>query len=240
VVAAGGDGTVSEVVDGIARVPGALDHVRLGVIPLGTINVFARELRLPRSPAAAWPVIPQGRETRVDLPRVTLTLDGQPRVRHFIQLAGAGLDSRAIAGLNWAWKKRVGPLAYVTAGLKAMTGPQPVVTATAGGTRASGGLVLLGNGRRYGGEAGMFPNASLQDGLLDARVFQRVTALTLVRFAWASLAGRPVGGPGVSLRGERMELTCPEPLPVEVDGDNVGFAPAVFTVQREALRVLVP
>jgi YegS/Rv2252/BmrU family lipid kinase len=241
VVAAGGDGTVSEVVDGLARVPEALEHVRLGVIPLGTINVLAHELGLPRSPTAAWQTVQGGRELRIDLPRVDLTVNGQPATRHFVQLAGAGLDSRAIARVNWAWKKRVGPLAYVVAGFKALVGPQPLATAQAGGTRLAGTLILLGNGRHYGGKTRMFPDASLTDGKLDVRVFWRVTPLTLLRCGWAMLSGKPVGHRVAgSMRGEQIRVTCPEPLPVEVDGDNVGFTPAVFTLRREALRVLVP
>lgn len=241
VVAAGGDGTVSEVVDGIAGVSGAVERVRLGVIPLGTINVFARELRIPRTPAAAWQTIRAGRELRIDLPAVSVSLDGGQRTRHFVQLAGAGLDSRAIAGVDWKWKTRVGPLAYVAAGLRAWSGPQPPVTVTAGTRRESGQLVLIGNGRLYGGDVGVFPGASLRDGVLDIRVFRRVTWMTLARFAAAFLQGTGLQDPGgVVLQTDRFALSCREPLPVEVDGDNVGFAPAVFSVRREALRVLAP
>ncbi len=241
VIAAGGDGTVSEVAHGLATVPGALDTVRLGVIPLGTMNVFARELGLPRSVPAAWQTIQQGGETRVDLPQVELTADGRRERKHFVQLAGAGLDSRAIAAVDWRWKKRIGPLAYALAGFKAMRGPQPRVRVNADGRRAEGVLALLGNGRLYGGEVRMFPQSDLRDGRLEVRVFPRVTLLTLVRFAWGWLARRPLGESAASsLQGERVELNCATPMPLELDGDNAGHLPAVFTVRRVALRVLVP
>ena len=239
-IAAGGDGTVSEVVDGMASVAGALEAVRLGVIPLGTINVFARELGLPRTFERAWQTIQQGRELRVDLPRVE-TGAGAARRRHFVQLAGCGLDSRAIAAVNLAWKRRFGPLAYVLAVLEATRGAQPRVHLRSGSRSLEGELVLVGNGRFYGGEVAAFPQASLQDGLLDARVFARVTLLTLCRFGLAWLRRRPLSGSVAAwLQGERLELTGAAPVPVEVDGDNIGVLPASFTVQRQALRVTVP
>ena len=240
-IAAGGDGTVSEVADGLASVPGALDAVRLGIIPLGTINVFARELGIPRHLDRAWQVIQDERELRVDLPRVELRDRDAPRRRHFVQLAGCGLDSRAIAAVDWKWKKRVGPLAYVAAVLGAMQGVQPRVSVRAGGRSVEGELVLVGNGRFYGGEVAVFPHASLRDGRLDVRVFPRVTFLTLCRFGLAWLRRRPLGrSVAAHLQGACLELASPAPVPVEVDGDNVGHLPATFTVPRERLRVLVP
>jgi YegS/Rv2252/BmrU family lipid kinase len=241
IVAAGGDGTVSEVADGLGSVPGATDAVRLGVLPLGTINVFARELGIPPGLKAAWELIRSGTETRLDLPAVALTDGDQRRQRRFVQLAGCGLDSRAIAAVNWEWKQRVGPLAYVAAVWQAARGPQPQVEATAGGRAVRGELALIGNGRLYGGAVTVFPEADGCDGLLEVRVFPRVTLLTLCRFGLAWWRRRPLSGCGtVALRGERVELRSVRPMPVEVDGDNVGWLPADFTVQRAALRVLAP
>ena len=70
IVAAGGDGTVNEVLNGIADAPSGLERVRFAALPLGTINVFAREIQMPRELAAAWKVILAGRDTRIDLPEV--------------------------------------------------------------------------------------------------------------------------------------------------------------------------
>ncbi len=241
VVAAGGDGTLSEVVEGMARVAGALERARLGIVPLGTINVFARELGLPRRPSGAWAVIRAGHVRRVDLPAVEVTVAGQRRLRRFVQLAGAGLDSRAVARVNERWKKCLGPLAYVLAGLQAMTGPQPRVTARIGERTCTGTLVLVGNGARYGGEVRMFPGARLDDGRLHMRVFPRVTVWTLARFAGAWLTGGAVGRrAALSLQAEALEIASTEPLPVEVDGDNVGATPGRFTICPSGLRVLAP
>src|SRR5262245_52385695 len=70
IVAAGGDGTVNEVLNGLGDVPGGFERARLGVLPLGTVNVFAQELNMPRNLIAAWEVIERGHETRIDLPYV--------------------------------------------------------------------------------------------------------------------------------------------------------------------------
>jgi diacylglycerol kinase family enzyme len=122
-----------------------------------------------------------------------------------------------------------------------MRGAQPRVGIRAGDRSLEGELVLVGNGRFYAGDVTAFPGASLQDGVLDARVFPRVTFLTLCRFGLAWLGRRPLSrSVAALLQGTRFELTSSAPLPVEVDGDNVGFLPATFTVQQQRLRVLVP
>jgi YegS/Rv2252/BmrU family lipid kinase len=225
----------------MASVPGALEAVRLGVVPLGTINVFARELGLPQQLDGAWQVIERGREQRVDLPRVEFAGSADRRPRHFVQLAGCGLDARAIAAVNLRWKRRIGPLAYALAVLEAMRGVQPRVRVETGGQSLEGELVVVGNGRLYGGEVTTFPQADLQDGVLDARVFPRVTLLTFLRFGLSWLGRRPLSrSVAAEVRGERFELTSTVTVPVQADGDNVGALPACFTVQRQALRVLVP
>ena len=118
IVAAGGDGTLNEVVNGLAQEPGALEGVRLGVLPLGSVNVFARELGLPLQFAGGWQTILQGRETRVDLARAEWGRAEDRRVRYCCQLGGAGLDARAIELMDWSLKKRIGSLAYILAGSK--------------------------------------------------------------------------------------------------------------------------
>ena len=88
IVAAGGDGTVNEVLNGIAEDPENLLRVRLGVLPLGTINVFARELGLSLDWRRAWGTIRRGRVAAIDLPLVEFTANGEPQRRYFAQLAG--------------------------------------------------------------------------------------------------------------------------------------------------------
>jgi YegS/Rv2252/BmrU family lipid kinase len=240
IVAAGGDGTVNEVVNGLAATAEGLADRRLGVIPLGTVNVFARELKLPLQPEAAWRVILEGRETRMDLPWVAWRENGREQRRRFAQLAGAGLDSLAIASVNWESKKRVGPLAYLWAGLRTLGRPQPELTVAVEGRTTTGQFVLAGNGQRYG-YFRIFPQADNRDGVLDLRILRRVGWGKLARFLGRWLT-RPYAAPPdeVWFRAARFTVTADRPVPFELDGDNVGWLPAEFGVEPRALRVIVP
>ena len=241
VVAAGGDGTLNEVLNGLGDAPEGFERARLGLLPLGTVNVFARELGLPVRLEAAWEAIQQGKETRIDLPCVDHEADGLRQRRYFAQLAGAGLDARAIELVHWPLKKRIGPLAYVVAGLKALMGAQSKITVTGGGRSETGELVLIGNGRLYGGQYRIFPGADVRDGRLDVCVFPRVNWLTLARCGPALLLqGRPPASLVRAFQAESLTLNSPVTTPLEADGELLGRLPATFSVQRSRLRVIVP
>ena len=241
IVAAGGDGTLNEVRNGIGDAPEGFERARLGLLPLGTVNVFARELAIPTKLEAAWKIIQQGREMRIDLPSVEHDSDGTHARRYFAQLAGAGLDARAIELVQWPLKKKIGPLAYIWAGLKALMGAQSKITAVGRGRSATGELVLIGNGRLYGGPYQLFPAAGLQTGQLEVCVFPRVNWLTLARC-----------GPSLLLRGklpasiaehflaESLTLASSLPTPLEVDGEFIGHLPATFSLEPSRLRIVVP
>ncbi len=188
IVAAGGDGTVNEVLNGIGDAPNGFANARLGVLPLGTVNVFARELKIPLKVENAWEVLQNGRELKIDLPRVEFSEDGVLQKRYFCQLAGAGLDARAIELVDWKQKKQVGPLAYVIAGLKALRERQPKITVHVNGQSATGELVLIGNGRFYGGSFVILPQADLRNGLLEICVFSpgRLVDITALRTGTAA------------------------------------------------------
>lgn len=243
VVAAGGDGTLNEVLNGIDDVPDGFARARIGILPLGTINVFARELGIPLSFQPAWNVICQGRETLVDLPEAEFAVRGEPTRRLFAQLAGAGLDSRAIELVDWDQKKVIGPLAYVVAGFKALseTRTSIVVVASTAETGAQGELILIGNGRYYGGHFNLFPKANLRDGLLDVTVFPRANWETLLRSGWGWLTDRIHASAGCrTFQAGSFTLTSQVPVALQLDGDNVGHLPAKFSLRPGVLRVLVP
>jgi diacylglycerol kinase (ATP) len=240
IVAAGGDGTLNEVLNGLGDVPEAFDRARLGVLPLGTVNVFAREMAIPLKPVQAWEVIRQGHETRIDLASVQYAANGTSRRRYFAQLAGAGLDARAIELVEWEMKKKIGPLAYVLAGLQALRRAPSKITAT-GDETVQGGLVLIGNGRLYGGRYRIFPDADLRDGQLEVCVFPRVNWLTLARCGLPLLlCARLPASVTQTFRTDALTLTSPDATPFEVDGELIGHLPATFSVAPSQLRVIVP
>jgi YegS/Rv2252/BmrU family lipid kinase len=241
IVAAGGDGTVNETLNGIGDAPDGFARARLGVLPLGTVNVFARELKIPARVELAWQVLQRGREMKIDLPRVEFSEQGVLRKQYFVQLAGAGLDARAIELVDWQHKKAVGPLAYVIAGLKALREKKPQVTVRAERQTASGELVLIGNGRFYGGSYSVFPLAHLRDGLLHVCVFPRANWWTLLRCAPNFLfSQRPPEKSVQRIAAAGFELSSGTAAAFELDGEWVGNLPATFFVEREKLRVVVP
>jgi diacylglycerol kinase (ATP) len=241
IVAAGGDGTLNEVLNGIADAPEGLARARLGLLPLGTVNVFACEMDIPTRLEAAWETIRRGRETRIDLPSVEYDAKGARQRRYFAQLAGAGLDAMAIELVHWPLKKKIGPLAYVVAGLKALLGTQTKITAAGGGHSATGELVLIGNGRFYGGRYEIFPGADLRDGRMDVCVFPRVTWMTLARCGPSLLLSRSLPASAVQVfQTESLTLSSPSRTPLEADGELIGHLPATFSLQRTGLRVIVP
>ena len=241
IIAAGGDGTVNEVLNGIGDAPEGFARVRLAVLPLGTVNVFARELGLPIHLERAWAVFERGRETAVDLARVEFMRSGQLTRRYFAQLAGAGLDARAVELVDWSLKKKTGVLAYLHAGFAALREPQPGITASGGGQTVTGELVLIGNGRLYGGPFPLFAQADLRDGLLDVRVFPRATLRTALSIGWGIVSGRLArAGGSENFRADSLTLTSSGRVPLELDGEAVGELPATLGIQRQALRVIVP
>ena len=239
IVAAGGDGTVNEVLNGIGDAPNGFERAHLGVLPLGTVNVFARELKIPLRLERAWEILRRGRETKIDLGCAEFSAGGVRKKQFFAQLAGAGLDARAIELLDWPLKKKIGPLAYVVAGLKALRERKPEISVSVGGQNFSGELILIGNGKFYGGSFRVFPAADLRDGLLDVCIFPRADFSTMFRCAPNFLARQKLPEKIVRrFQAERFELVCDSSAAFELDGEWVGNLPVTFSVEREKLRVI--
>lgn len=241
IVAAGGDGTINEVLNGIGDVPDGLIRARLAVLPAGTVNVFAREIGLPLSLRRAWESILSGREESIDVARMQFERPGGTEVRYFLQMAGAGWDARAIEAVSWALKKRIGQFAYMVAGLKVLGQKLPLITVAEGTNAFSGQLVILGNGRFYGGQIPVFHRANPCDGLLDVSVFPKINWFVLARYFWGYLSPR-LYRPGKEpyFQTPLVQIRSEHPSPVQLEGELVGHLPASCSVQRQALRIIVP
>jgi len=112
---------------------------------------------------------------------------------------------------------------------------------TGGGHSLTGELVLIGNGRLYGGQFTLFPHADLRDGLLEVCVLPRVNWLTLARCGpGLLLTGRLPASATKLFKAGSLTLTSPSAAPLEIDGELIGHLPATFSVQRSRLRVVVP
>ena len=230
IVAAGGDGTINEVVNGIA---GA--DVQFGILPVGTMNVFATELGIPQNNLAkAWWVIQAGFSRLVDLPRANH--------EYFVQLAGVGLDAEVVRQTTPDSKKVLGPMSYLlTLAQVAARQPPKIRIEPVDGAPREGSFVLVGNGRLYGGPFVLFKHARLDDGLLDVLVFQNQSHWDLIRYLQAIVFGNHPALPDVEYFQSRgLRLTSREPVPVEIDGELTGTLPYEFGFSISKLKVLVP
>ena len=240
IIAAGGDGTLNEVLNGIGDAEG-FERVRLGLLPLGTVNVFAREMKLPLRLDAAWECIRRGRETRIDLAYADFTENGKPARRYFAQLAGAGLDARAIELVSWRLKKKLGPMAYVVAGIQALAEKSSTITAASHQENLKGELVLIGNGCLYGGDYEILEGADLRDGCLHVCAFPRVGWWTLARCGIPLLLrGRLPESMVRRFRATEFTLTADSATAFELEGELAGRLPAKFALKPRALRVIAP
>jgi len=227
IVAAGGDGTINEVVNGMAG-----SSARLGILPVGTMNVFAAELGLPKSIEECWEVICTGITRTIDLP--------DAGGHAFVQMAGVGFDAQALKETTRDAKRNLGPLSYVISAAQIIARKTPRLVVQSGGTVREGSFVLIGNGRYYGGPFAVFPNAKIDDGLLDVLVFKNLSHLDLVRYLQGILFGNYDGMSDVDyFQTESLSITSEEEVPVEVDGEVIGSSPMKFRCVSK-LRVLTP
>jgi diacylglycerol kinase (ATP) len=241
VVAAGGDGTVNEVLNGIADAPLGLDRTQLGVMPLGTANVFALELQMPWDPNECWDVIARGRTTSIDLPEIRFGSGNTQQRRFFIQMAGFGYDARVVSLVDWKLKKSLGKFAFVIAGFKALRNKLDMMTVSDGTHSYSGQLALLGNGKLYAGTFRMFHRADLCDGKFDVCVFPKVDLLVLLRCACSCLWPRMlVPGPQHYFQTESLTIEGPASTLLEIDGELAQGLPAACRMRPGQLRVIVP
>lgn len=229
VVAVGGDGTLNEVINGIAGT-----EARLGIVPLGWRNVLARELRIPTRLSKAMAILSGATARRIDL--------GQANDRWFALMVGVGLDGESVRTVNYAMKKLLGGYAYQWAGVRALFRFRPeAFTVRIDGARVlSGHSAIVSNARFYGGKHQVAPGARIDDGLLDLCLFERGGRLDYLRYFMGVVGGLHHRYPDVSILTLR-EMAIPERgIPVHADGDFIGFTPLSVRIRRLCLSVAAP
>ena len=229
VVAAGGDGTVNEVVNGLAG-----SDVALGLLPIGTMNVFAAELGLPSNNLRkCWEIIETGHTRLVDLPMAN---------RHpFVQLAGVGFDAQIVQETDRGFRKQFGPLSYLVAATQIVSRKAPSLVVEAGGKQKEGSFVLIGNGRYYGGPFPIFKDAKVDDGKLDVMIFKNLGYLDIARYLSGIIFGTHVEMHDVEyFQTRRAVVRSAGRVPVEVDGEVIGNVPVTFRMSPHKLKVIAP
>ncbi|HET7328786.1 MAG TPA: lipid kinase [Nocardioidaceae bacterium] len=235
VVLGGGDGTISAVVDRLAHT-----GVTLGVLPLGTANDFARTLQIPSDLGTACDVIAHGKVVDIDL--------GLVGDNYFVNVASAGLGVGVTRALSPVLKKRLGPLAYPVATLRAYREHRPFTAwlefpdGDHKALRVDDLLqVAVGNGRHYGGGNVVAPHAGIDDHCLDVYAIRKGRLRDHVSIARVLRDGSFVEhGNVVHLATRRVLLRTDPEQQINVDGEVVTSTPQQFTVDRNALDVLVP
>ncbi|MDA8219643.1 MAG: diacylglycerol kinase family lipid kinase [Dehalococcoidales bacterium] len=233
VIAAGGDGTVNEVLQALVG-----EQAALGVLPLGTGNVWAHQTGIPMDLKGAVDVLHEGWLRRVDV--------GQAGDRFFLLMAGIGYDAAVASITRPTEKRRLGVLAYIVKGIGVglgLSGTRLTIK-TAHGDRVFRALmVVVGNSRTYGGPISVriAPMARMDDGLLDVVVFTGTGPLQAVWHVIMLVLGRHLRNAGVTyLQGTEYVVESEHTLLVQVDGDAIGSTPMRFRVQPAALSVVVP
>jgi YegS/Rv2252/BmrU family lipid kinase len=235
IIAAGGDGTISEVVSGMAN-----SQVPLGILPVGTANVLAREAGLRTRLISAARQLVKCRPVRVPLGRVEV-LSGQ--VTYFLLMAGAGFDAQIIRDLEPGAKDRFGKLAYFLGGLQHIGKPLNELEVAVNGHRQRCSFALVTKVRNYGGDFEIAARVSLQDPEFEVVSFEGNDSLLYFRYLFGVVTRQLANTPGVRFsRAREVMLHALEgpPVYVHADGELIGCLPAKVTMEADALTLLLP
>jgi diacylglycerol kinase (ATP) len=230
VFSCGGDGTLNEVVNGIAG-----SEATLGVLRGGMGNVFAKEIGVPRAPAKALQALVDGETRRFDL--------GKAGERYFLLMCGIGFDAHVVRRVSPRLKRWLGSTAYALLAMAMLPAYRPArIHMRLNGIEDDAEVywLLLGNTRSYGGVIDITRRALADDGLLDAFVFEGSSRAWAFKTGALIAFGRAEGANGVSfLRVLRLEIDTPG-IPVQADGEYFGETPMTFTIEPRVLPVLLP
>ena len=234
VVAAGGDGTLNEVVHGLMDLSEAVRPI-LGIVPLGTANDFATGCGIPPDPAEALALCMKGEAVPIDV--------GKANDHWFINAASAGFGAEITATTSPELKRLLGPAAYTVMGailainLHHYQGrlilPDREIT-------RSGPVAIVGNGRQTGGGIQVAPRACIDDGLLDVLVVYQISPTALLAAA-RELQQLPPDGEYISYwQTPWLEVHPEEAIPVNLDGEPLRFSTVRYEAVPKAIQLIVP
>jgi YegS/Rv2252/BmrU family lipid kinase len=240
VFVAGGDGTINEVINGLAE-----SQVSLGVLPGGTGNVWAKELGLPTRSPLHW--LPLRDSVRALVPGTTRRIDlGRTNGRYFLQWTGLGLDAEVSYAMEprTRGQRRLGALAYIVAGFYTaanMAGVRSRIWIDEDLVYRRSILIVISNSQLYGGMVRIATDAQLDDGLLDVNVFAGTGFASVMRTALGVLTGLHVRDPRHTLfQGRTIRIETGKPMAIHVDGEPLGQTPLECEVIPRALTVMLP
>ncbi|MFD2446616.1 diacylglycerol kinase [Bacillus sp. CGMCC 1.16607] len=233
VIAAGGDGTINEVVNGLAEQE---YRPRLGIIPVGTTNDFARALHIPRDIEAATDIIVKGETIPVDIGRIN--------DKYFINIAGGGRITELTYEVPSKLKTMLGQLAYYLKGMEML----PSIRSTDFTIEYDGKLFegeamlfLVGLTNSVGGFEKLAPNSSINDGLFSLLILKKTNLADFIRIATLAIRGEHINDSNVVYtQANRIKVTSNEKVQLNLDGEFGGLLPAEFENLYRHLEVFVP
>ena len=250
VVVIGGDGTLFEVVNGVIGFAGVegeqrpVNPVAVGLVQAGRGSDFGRSVGVPSDVEAACDRLLAGRTQTVDLGHVTYTsFGGKPRARYFINAAGMGFDAEVTLRSSSAPRVLGGTIPYLSSLLTTLVTYRnkrlalSVDDGDARQTRANS--IIIANGQYFGGGMKIAPDAQLADGLFDVVMLGDLSKIDLVRNVPNVYDGSHIIHPKVEVqRARQVEITSPDRLLLQADGEVLGTAPARFTIVPEAIQII--
>jgi YegS/Rv2252/BmrU family lipid kinase len=241
-VVVGGDGSVNEVVNGLA---GLGRQPEVAVVPRGTGWDFSRTFGIPRKIDDAVQIALQGDVRTIDLGRASYRAwDGSDATAWFANVASAGMSGAIAKRANETTKALGGKASYLWATFAVFSGWEATeIEVAVDGERRAGPMfdVVIANGRFFGGGLEICPEAEPDDGLFDVLTIGDVTKRDLVQTMPKMYRGTHLPHPKAELlRGSSVTVTSETPLPIELDGEQPGTTPVTFEVAAGALRLRVP
>jgi diacylglycerol kinase (ATP) len=236
IIAAGGDGTLNEVINGIAK---DLGDVRVGLIPLGTGNDFARCLNLPATVEENVDLLLAGRSKAIDVVRAQ-----SDRIRYFVNVSAGGFSGLVNEKLTPALKRTWGPLAYLRSAAAALPQLRSYRTAVSVSNKKTFSLdlynVIIANGRFVAGGLPIAPNADPSDGLLDIILIRKRSGPEMALLAAKMVLGNHLDADAITFRRAAKVTVRSRPgMWFNVDGELIGNDPIVFEVMPRALQFVV-
>lgn len=234
IIAAGGDGTINEVANGMVG-----SQVPLAILPGGTANVLAVEIevgtRIVRAAEQLETCVPE----RIAVGR----LQNNVEQRHFLLMAGAGLDALIVYNIDAALKARIGKAAYWLGGFSQFGRPLPEFEVRVNGHQSRCSFALASRVRNYGGDLRIARGASLFSDQFELVLFKGAHSLPYMKYFFGVLTGRLASMSGVSiLSSDIIHLEAPEDsgIYVQIDGEFAGRLPARLEIVPDAVTLLVP
>lgn len=236
ILAGGGDGTINEVLNGMVH-----SKVPLGILPAGTANVLACEMRMRTKMTTAAEKLAEAIPAQI-----SVGLLQQPETgagRYFILMAGAGLDALIVYGIDTNLKAKIGKVAYWIAGFAHVGRALPEFDVIAGGREIRCSFALASRVRNYGGDLWIARNASLFEDTFELVLFQGSNSLPYLKYLSGVLTNRLGKMKGVTiLKAREVEFrSAKDPrVHMQVDGEYMGSTPARISIVHRALTLLVP